>query len=286
MIKAIVTDVDGVIVGKKDGVNFPLPSEQVTQKLMELQKSGIPVILNTAKFNKAVLDIIKKADLQNPHVTDGGALIIDPLNEKILKKYVLPKALAEEIIMLCFRNRFHTEFYSVGEGFLHRSQADAFYKKRVEILQQELLLVDSVVHTAAGVDVIKIMPFYHRPEERAIIEKMLQPFMDKIHVIFSHHPSTYPTENAVITLKGVSKKDATLEVLRYLHISPDETLGIGDTLGDWNFMSVCGYVGIAGSHNQEFIENAMSKGEGNYFIGKDADADGFLEIIDHFLGAS
>jgi hydroxymethylpyrimidine pyrophosphatase-like HAD family hydrolase len=283
MVKAIVTDVDGVIVGKKDGVNFPLPSEVITRKLMELHKRGIPVILNTAKFNRAVLEIIKKAELRNPHITDGGALIIDPLAEKIIKKHVLPKWLASEILALCLRYRFHTEFYSVDAGFLHKSQAGEFYNKRVAILQQELSLVDSLVQTSAGVDVIKIMPFYHKPEEREVIEHMLEPFKDEIHVVFSHHPSTYPTENAIITLKGVSKKDATLDILKYLHIAPEETLGIGDTFGDWNFMSVCGYVGVAGSHSKEFIDHAKAKGEGHYVLAPDADSDGFLEIVDYFF---
>jgi hydroxymethylpyrimidine pyrophosphatase-like HAD family hydrolase len=283
MIKAIVTDVDGVIVGKKQGVNFPLPNEKVIQKLKALHGKGIPVVLNTAKFNRAVLEIIKKAELRNPHVTDGGALIIDPLSEKIITKHVLPKWLVTEILTLCIRQRFHTEFYSIDEGFLHKSQAGEFYKKRVAILQQELSLVDSLVQTAAGVDVIKIMPFYHEPEEKAIIENMLKPFMDDIHLVFSHHPSTYPTENAIITLKGVSKKDATLTVLQHLKITPEETLGIGDTFGDWNFMSVCGYVAVAGSESKEFIANAKAKGEGHYFLGKDADEDGFLEIVDYFF---
>jgi hydroxymethylpyrimidine pyrophosphatase-like HAD family hydrolase len=229
------------------------------------------------------LEIIKQAELRNPHITDGGALIIDPLSDTIIKKHVLSKALVSEILALCLRHRFYTEFYGAEAGFLHRSQADDFYQKRVAILQQELSLVDSLIQSSAGVDVIKIMPFYHKPEDRVVIEQMLEPFRNEIHLVFSHHPSTYPTENAIITLKGVSKKDATLDVLDHLHISPEETLGIGDTFGDWNFMSVCGYVGVAGSQSKEFIEHAKAKGDGHYFLGRDADEDGFLAIIDYFL---
>jgi hydroxymethylpyrimidine pyrophosphatase-like HAD family hydrolase len=71
-------------------------------------------------------------------------------------------------------------------------------------------------------------------------------------------------------------------VLAYLNISPEEALGVGDTLGDWNFIDVCGYAGIIGNHSQELIENAKSKGIGNYFIANEADAGGFLELISYF----
>lgn len=79
MIKAIITDVDGVIVGDKKGVNFPLPNERVIERLKAIKKSGIPVILCTGKPTYATEDIIRKAELDNPHITDAGAFIYNPL---------------------------------------------------------------------------------------------------------------------------------------------------------------------------------------------------------------
>ena len=53
MIKAIITDIDGVIVGKKHGVNFPLPNDDVIQKLKNLHKTGFPIVLCTAKLSRS-----------------------------------------------------------------------------------------------------------------------------------------------------------------------------------------------------------------------------------------
>lgn len=50
MIKAIIADVDGVIVGNRRGVNFPLPNKVVMQKLKDLHKKGIPIVLCTEPF--------------------------------------------------------------------------------------------------------------------------------------------------------------------------------------------------------------------------------------------
>src|SRR5258708_2592085 len=98
MIKAIIADVDGVLVGKRSGINFPLPSDQVIQKLSEVHAGETPVVLCTAKFNYAVRGIIKKANLSGPHITDGGALILDPISGTVMRKYVLEPRLARDIV--------------------------------------------------------------------------------------------------------------------------------------------------------------------------------------------
>lgn len=282
MVQAIVTDVDGVIVGKTRGVNFPLPSELVIRKLKELHNKGIPVVLNTAKFNKAVLEIIRAADLRNPHITDGGALIIDPLNDKLITKHVFGKVLAKQIVKTSLENGFYTEFYGVDNWYIQNDQRGMFSEKRVAILQQNHMAVDSLIHHVDDIDVIKIFSFIHKPEDKKRVDAMLKPFSSQIHIVWSHHPTIYPSENAIITIKGVSKKEATLAVLNYLKVSPENTLGVGDTLGDWSFMNVCGYVGVTGEHSQQLIDNAKAKGAGKYFIAKDADQDGVLEILDNF----
>ncbi|HUQ85673.1 MAG TPA: HAD hydrolase family protein [Candidatus Limnocylindrales bacterium] len=61
MIKAIITDVDGVIIGEKIGYNSPHPHSAVLSALKDIRGKGIPVALCTAKPYYAILDIIKDA---------------------------------------------------------------------------------------------------------------------------------------------------------------------------------------------------------------------------------
>lgn len=131
-------------------------------------------------------------------------------------------------------------------------------------------------------DVIKIIAFQDHPEIKQKIVNVLSKFEDKINYIWSTHPALFPNKPTVITVKGVSKKSASLEVLRSLNISPDETLGIGDSLADWNFMEICKYAATVGG-NQELKDLAKSKGEGNYFYGSSVDENGFLEIVNYFF---
>ena len=97
MIKAIICDVDGVIVGKKHGVNFPLPNDLVIQRLKALHTKGIPVVFCTGKFQHGIFELVRKANLRNPHITDGGALIINPLDNKIVKEHNLTQNLVQKI---------------------------------------------------------------------------------------------------------------------------------------------------------------------------------------------
>ena len=283
MIKAIITDIDGVIVGNKQGINFPLPNTKIINVLHALQQKGIPVVVCTAKFNHAVKKIILQADLRNPHITDGGALIIDPLADAIIKKYVFENALARELVERFIAEKIYTEVYGATEYYLQKNHISAFTKKRIQILQKKHITVDSLIDRIANVEVIKIINFAHSSAEKEKIEKILSPYKERIHFVWSHHPKTFPAENTIVTVKGVSKKAASLEVLHYLNITPDETLGIGDTEGDWNFMSLCKYVGVVGNASSELKRLAKEKGEGNYFFGSSVDKDGFLQILNYFI---
>jgi len=282
MIKAIITDVDGVIVGDKEGVNFPLPNEKIIQKLKAINKSGIPVIFCTGKPSYSIEDIIIKAELDNPHITDGGAFIYNPLRKQIIKEHVIPTALVVKIVEICLENNIYIEVQSANEYFLQKNQFDAFTEIREKFLQKPPVLVDSLIASIKNKDVIKMLPFIKGESEKLDLEILLNPFNDATHAIWSTAPILLPSIARIITLKDVSKMHASQEVVDYLNISFDEVLGIGDLPVDWKFMKLCKYAAGIGNMREEFKQNIMSKGEGNYFLASSVDDDGFIDIINHF----
>ena len=86
MIRGIILDIDGVIVGEKIGFNSPYPHPDVIQKLKSLREKWIVVSLCTAKPHFSIQKIIVDAGLNNLHITNGGGVIIDPINNVVLKK--------------------------------------------------------------------------------------------------------------------------------------------------------------------------------------------------------
>ncbi len=282
MIKAIITDVDGVIVGDKEGVNFPLPNERVIKKLREINKSGIPIILCTGKFSYAIEDIIKKAELDNPHITDGGALIYNPLRNQIIKEHIIDKKLATDIVAACLKKNIYLELHTAKEYYVQKNYVDAFTDIRKKALLKNPVLLDSLVTGMQTLDIIKILAFTKIDTEKPQVEKLLSSFSHEINAMWSSLPIMRPAMARVITRKGVSKMHASQEVVEYMGISFDECLGVGDLPSDWEFMKLCKYAATVGNVDEEFKKNVMSKGEGKYFLAPPVDNDGFIDIINHY----
>lgn len=282
MIKAIVTDVDGVIIGNKEGFNFPKPRPEVIAALAAVHKKGIPVILCTAKVVVAVEDIIVDAKLSNPHIAEGGALIFDLLDKKIISEHVIDPFLARQIIQACVPHGIHTSAHTVRDVFIDKTHNPTITEKRKIILRRELQVVDSLEEHIGLHKIIKITLTVQGKKEAAFADKLLVPFKDRINVIWTHHPMSHPWEYVIISSKGVSKASAMKEVLKNLHVEASEVLGVGDGFADWVFMKDCGYVGMVGEKSPELLDLAKTKGKGKYFLAPSVDENGLLKILEYF----
>ncbi|PIW73028.1 hypothetical protein CO005_03635, partial [Candidatus Roizmanbacteria bacterium CG_4_8_14_3_um_filter_34_9] len=97
-IKAIILDVDGVIVGDKEGFNAPYPPQVVINKLKQIRENGIYVILCSAKPYYSVKKIVDDAHLNNIQTALAGAILIDPTNLQVIKKHVIDVSITIELV--------------------------------------------------------------------------------------------------------------------------------------------------------------------------------------------
>jgi len=281
-IKAIITDVDGVMVGKQEGVNFPLPHTDDLLALERLSANGVPVILCTAKFGHAIEDIALRAKLNNPHITDGGAVIIDWLDNKIVSQHTIDTAIAVAYLQSSIDKNIYTELYTVDNYYIQKSQLGEFTKRRSKVIQSDPIVVDSLADTATEQDVIKVISFSEGEEDKPRLQEHVAKFADKVTYIWSQHPYLMPRGIVVITALGVSKKHAAEEVAKFLGVDFDSILGIGDSEADWGFMQLCGYVATVGQNGGKLQELAKSKGQGRYYYGSSVDEHGILDIFKRF----
>lgn len=276
MVKLIVLDVDGVLTGSKHGINFPYPNEKVIIALKKVRESGIPVVLCSGKYYQAIEPIILQADLKNPHIVSSGSMIVDPLGSKTIRTYNLEKKIVSEIINKCLENNIYIEAFTQDEYFLQKNQISDFTPRRVLILQKDPVTVNSLLVTVSQKDIIRLAPIAMNEEEKRKADDLLKPFLNKINFVWTLNPTTGSIQYGLATSKAASKISALTEVAETLGISLNDALGVGDTLGDWEFMKDCGYTATMAEAPEE-LKKLVD------FVGPSVNDDGILEIFRHFF---
>lgn len=282
MVKLIALDIDGVIVGHKPGINFPYPHLKVIEGLKKVRQKGIPIVLCSGKYHTAVIPIVQKAELTNPHITDGGSFIINPIEKNGKSIISLNNQTVSDIIETCLLNKIHIEAFT-EEDFFTQTRTLGIIEKRSRIFQKKPVIVDSLAKIITNKEVMRLTVIANNRKDRRRIEKVLDKFADKATFTWTTNPSTDPWEFCIITSTNASKATAIKQVAETLEISLEDTLGVGDTLGDWGFMKLCGYAGTLDDAEEELKQEVKTKGEGKYFIGPSVDEDGILDIIKYFL---
>ncbi|MDE2026260.1 MAG: HAD hydrolase family protein [Patescibacteria group bacterium] len=282
MIEAIILDVDGVIIGEKVGYNSPHPHMDVLMVLKKIRESKIPVILCTAKPHYAVSDIIDGAKLANPHITDAGAVIIDPIDHAIVKQAIIEKSLARDVLGLLAKENVYVEFYTTEDYFLQENKQSEITEKHNHILQRKPKLLLDIVGESIHYNITKIMPVAKDISDKQRVSEILQPFVGVFSISWGVHPVALPFQFAIITALGSSKKAAAQEAIKSIGKQMENVLGIGDTTSDWNFIEICGYAATLENGSDEIKNLIKQKGEGKYYIGKSVDENGILDVFNYF----
>ena len=281
-IKAIILDVDGVIVGEKIGFNSPHPHRDVIAAMKQIQNSGIPISLCTAKPHFAISKEIKDADLDNVHITDGGGVIINPLDNIIVKQNNIPVESASKALEAMLKTDIYTEFYTVDDYYIQSSQAGDITKKHAHVIQGNPQKVDSLTQESRRQQVTKIMPIAIDEADKERVEKVFEPFKDDLVLSWGIHPVILPLQFGIITAPGISKKQGAIEISKALNVPFESILGVGDSGSDWQFIEMCGYGAAMGNAKQDLKDKVLTKGKDNSFIAPSVDENGILGIFKKF----
>lgn len=280
MVKGVILDVDGVIVGEKLGFNFPDPHPKVITKLQQVRKSGIPIALCTAKPIFSINKLVKKLKLDNYHIADGGGVVANPIQNKVVAKKLIPNSLASNLTAFFLPSNTYIELYNPQKYIIQKSQKGTITKKHIPILFQKPEIVDSILKSAQTEEITKIMLIAKNEKDKQRIDKLLDQFRNKLNVYWGLHPSALPLQFGVITAKGVSKENGAKAISKNLNVSFNNLLAVGDSIGDWQFIKLCKYKGAVGNATQELKDLVTNS---NGYIGPGVDKNGIIDILDHFL---
>lgn len=282
MIRAIITDVDGVLVGEKTGYNSPNPHPDIIKKLGELKNKGLQIVLCTAKPHYSVSKIINDANLNGFHITNGGALIINIKTGEIFKEYFIDQKDVFQMLKLSLENNFYTEFYNIDDYFSQSDQESQITEIHNHILQHKPKIVNSLVEEAKLYQIIKIMVIAKNTTEKENFNNLFKPYESKLTLKWNTHPYAKLFQFGIITARGSSKKQAVVDLLHRFNIFPDYVLGIGDSLNDWDFIQICRYGATLDNAGIELKNLVKSKGVEFSYVARSVDYNGFLDIARNF----
>lgn len=281
-IKGIILDVDGVIIGEKIGFNSPNPHIDVINKLREIRNKGISISLCTAKPHFSIGKIIKDAELNNYHIADGGNVIINPIDNTIVKKHIMYKNKVKDILEMYIANNVYTEFYTVDNYFIQESQQCDITPKHIHILQENPVILNDIANESIKYDVTKIMPIAVDEKDQNRVTELFEKMNTGLTLSWGIHPVANPLKFGIITAPGISKKQGAIEIANNMRVPLENILAVGDSTSDWQFIELCGYGAAMGNASQRLKELVKTKEEGHFYIGGDVDENGIIEILNYF----
>ena len=157
MIKAVILDVDGVLIGEKKGFNFPEPHPDVIQALKAVEGKGVKISLCTARPHVALDKIIIEAGLNNIHITDGGGVVLNPVIGKVVKQHPIDQAAAVKLVEALMAAKIYVEIYTFDDYFVQKNQQGKLTDIHEKVLQRKPVLVDSIVEKTKSSKVVKMM---------------------------------------------------------------------------------------------------------------------------------
>ena len=277
-IKAIILDIDGVIVGNLEGINFPHPSEKIRKVLRDIHDKGIPVSFITAKPVFAAKENIKLVGIDNPHIANNGSTIFNPIQDKIIYQIVFPANDVLKIVQALPKN-IYINLFSNYDYYLQKELKSNFTDQYAKIVEREPVLAD-IESIAKTIPVSKINIYARNDKEKGEVEKVLSKFSGYL-VKWSTHPFIAPIKILNLTAKGGSKRAGVEYLLDFLKVSQEEVLGAGDTIGDWDFMEICGFKAAMGNATKE-LKDKIDTSDSKQIIGGHVNEDGILDIFKYF----
>lgn len=259
-----------------------MPHPGVIAALQHLREQGIFVSLCTGKGTFAIKDIVFAANLNNFHIGDGGAVVMDFFNNVVIEKHCVARTTAKKILATLLNRGTYVELYSVDGYFIAKDAVSDITTKHTEILGRKPSLANSFFDLAGTMDVVKIMPVAKDEKDKQEIIDALAPYGNTISLQWGLHPTALPYRFGIVTAPGISKKSAALTIARHTGIPLAQTLGVGDGLTDWNFIEVCGFAGAMGNASEDLKKLVAGRPKGTYYIGADVNENGVLDIFRNF----
>lgn len=289
MYKLIAIDLDGTLLN-----SHGIVSEKNKNAIKKAIEKGIKVVLASGRPMMSVKNIANEIGANEYMICGNGSIVYDLQNKNILYDRFLDKKKLLQIIKICEENSIYYNVYTqntilaknLNYNVLFYSQENL---KKPDEKKTNINIVDDIykyVEKSENENFLKItICDEHEVIFGGIIRKLRS--IKKIDVLDVAHMSRKTIKSGTeyksiayyyteITSEDVHKWNAIEYLIKYLNISPEEVVAIGDNSNDKTMIQEAGLgvlMGNSAPYMKEFADKVVS----------DNDSDGVAEAIDFIL---
>lgn len=260
-MKLVVADLDGTLIHSK---GF---TKETIKTVKKLQEQGVIFTIATGRHILTAKDYVKELDVKYPVIYSNGAYIYDHVNHNVIHKALIDKITALKTMEVCRKHNLDFIIYTVDNIYATKRSRDKLISKvgkyDLEVVSEEEL------KSCVGNGVIKILVFDDDVER-----------IKEARLILSQIKDVYPIQSSRsyidIGHHSVNKGNALSILAKYLNVSLEDCMAIGDQENDLQMIQVAG-VGVAMGDG-----NPLLKDEADY-ITKSIEEDGFAFAVDRYI---
>jgi Cof subfamily protein (haloacid dehalogenase superfamily) len=268
-IQLVVADIDGTFLDSEGK-----PSRGALEAIRAIRSQGILFSLCSGRGNPGVKPFIDLLELRQPYIISGGAAIIDPLRERIIRQEKMSASQLHQAIQLGIRSGSDILFHDAWHLYVLAS--DEFWEdiKSWEWMKGYGWQDFRRVHSWQEIPFHQIirMDYFNLPENLPRLADEIDQLDENLHAIVMRR-------NIEISDKRVEKGTALQHLAEYLHIPLENVLSLGDGLNDISMLESAG-IGVAMKNSApEVIRRAD-------YLAPGCDEGGLAAVLNHLMAGT
>ena len=265
-ISLLLLDLDGTLLNGKLSIG-----KRTSEAIRSLSKKGVNTTLVTGRMLSAVKRYADSLRVTSPIIALNGAYIADPDARCILLDKRIPKPVPNEILQKLKDLPLAVNII-LGERAIS-SNLDDLSKKAVESWLANIQFIDRIDVVSENPNMMLFLGDENNIKEACT---RLEPFRSKV-VIYRYASIRYkPKWYVEVRPAGTSKGKAVELLLKYLEVSPQNVLSVGDFLNDMPMLKLTGHSACVANAHPE-VKTAV-----DYVSHLSNDQEGVFDILKQF----
>jgi len=233
-IQLVVADIDGTFLDSEGK-----PSQGALEAIQAIRNRGIGFTLCSGRGNPGMKPFIDLLNLKLPYIISGGAAIIDPFDQSVIRQEKMSESQIFQTVQLGLQSGSDILFHDAWNLYILSS--DEFWEDfhSWEWMKgyglQDFRRIQS--WREAPIQQIIRMDYFNQPE-------MLPQLAEKVEKLNENLNAIVMRRNIEIADCRVDKGVALSQLADFLHIPLENVMSLGDGLNDISMLETAG-VGVA-----------------------------------------